>query len=192
MSEILFAIAWLGITTFAFVSFLLTFRNSTHMLSFFPLYIFFFLFFGVGLYVLCRGLKSVFKDKLTEEKGMFTYGRVVRIGRTGTIINGVPELKVQIATYVPYTRSVQLFTEVIGFAPSEYEVGDYLILQWYKDDVNIIQKTLPNNLPIDQREKIEDEFPINLPEQIIIDGNKYYKAPDESNSSTQSNFNSEW
>ena len=198
MSDLIFGIVWTSITTLCFIPFFISLFASKSFSGPSALFVFLFfaLFYSIGIWMLTRGIKKIKKDKATEKNGIYTYGKVIRIGRTGTYVNGCPELKAKIATYIPQERRAIDFDEIIGFAPAKYNIGDYLILQYYDGDVNIIEKTMPNNLPIDQKEMIDSLYPTtNSEDEIIIDGVKYRRVADSTDASPAQNnnsFNSDW
>lgn len=154
-------------------------RNGAEMS--FGLGLFFLLFEAIGIFMLVSGIKQILKDKKTSKYGIEAYGRILRIFPTGASANGVPELQAEIGTYIPDTGETREFTEITGFKPL-YDVGDYLLLKYYEDDVNIVQRLEKNEVPVHFLEIINSKYLTKIDKDIIeIDGVKYKRIDDEYN-----------
>ena len=193
MSDLIFGIIWLTFSVLMSIPFFISFGKSGMIGSVFFLVFFFAIFYAVGIYMIYRGAKRVRRDKKTEEFGVQTFGKVIGIQRTGTYVNGNPELKAEIAAYSPYERKVNTYTEVIGFAPAKFRRGEYLRLKVYLDDVNIIASVAERDVPLEQLEEINFAFPTtdNSKDELYIDGVKYVRAPNQ-NQSNEYKYDSEW
>ncbi len=112
-----------------------------------PLALFLVALEGVGVYFIVKGLETVIKDRKTDKFGDQTIGRILDISPTGSDVNGRPELKATIVAYLPEYSIAKVFYEIIGTAPAKIDVGSYVTLKYFDDDVNIIKKLAEENVP---------------------------------------------
>ena len=124
----------------------------------------------------------------TKQYGKYVYGRILDFVPTGSSINGIPELKAVISAYIPSTREVKEFRETIGFGNNSYNIGDYLVLKHYEDDVNIIQHAVESKIPIDVIEKLDSKISVSEDKSYVIINNKKYVKKQNENDSYQDNW----
>ena len=120
-----------------------------------------FLAFGLSetlaLCVLISGVKKIMRDKKTELYGTETFGQIVRVSRTGSYDNGRPELKAEVVIYIPEDGKIAKFEEIIGFSPSKYRIGEFVLLKYLKGDINIIRSALEHEIPYNILQAIQTE-----------------------------------
>ena len=142
------------------------------------------IFWVIGFAVLFEGLKITYKNVLTKVKGKLWYGRIIKIFNSGTYINGIPELKADFLIVVPETGETKVLSEVIGVTNSvSYNIGDYFKLNGYNDDIDIIGRVYPDNIPYDIKDILDREsedymknIRVKDKETVIVDGVEYVKA----------------
>ena len=142
------------------------------------------IFWAIGLGFLFAGLKGIYKNFLTEAKGELCYGRILKMYRTGTTVNGIPELKADFLIIMPDTGETKIVSETIGLSSTiTYDIGEYFELKIYKDDINIVSRIYPENIPDSTRILLDNESNeflgnINMkdPETVVIDGVEYVRA----------------
>ena len=162
----------------------------------FPLYIFFAIFFAVGIFMLYKGFKIIFNNIKTNKLGTERYAIVIDIRETGSYVNDRPELKAIMYVADDDFNGVNIYEEIIGLKEPEFDIGDFLIVQHYKNDVNIIQSISENIVPFDKAELLRTQSGINQKqtsslndkydysnenieeEVIIINGKKYVQKKD--------------
>ena len=105
-----------------------------------PLALFLVLLEGVGVYFIVQGLEMIIKDKNTDKFGDHTIGRILDISPTGYDANGRPELKATVVAYLPEYNIAKVFYEIIGVAPAKFDVGSYVTLKYFDNDVNILRR----------------------------------------------------
>ena len=127
-----------------------------------PFALFLFLFLAIGIFFICSGLRQVKKDKETDQYGIPTHGKITAIVPSGAYVNGTPELKARIHAYVPTENRVRVFEEIVGFAPSPYDEGDFLDLLYHENDVNIVRKIPQDSVPYSVMDKLENEQPVQM------------------------------
>ncbi len=177
MFELLFGIFWLLITMSVSIPLLFFLPDYTKFPWIIFSIIFFGIFYAIGIIMTVIGLKKVLKNRKTENQGIETFGRIASISRTGMYVNGTPELKASVVTYVPSENIAKTFSEKIGLDPSKYKIGDYLRLKIFKDDINIISKVNDEQVSLREKEIIDKEFPYNSKAgEVVVDGVKYINA----------------
>ena len=102
---------------------------------------------GIGVYCTVSGLTVVSKEKRTAKMGTRTFGRILDISATDNVVGSVPELIASIVVYVPTINKVYLFEENIGKGPSKYDVGMYVVVKQYEDNVSILEITEKEKIP---------------------------------------------
>lgn len=120
-------------------------RNGADMTP--SLFIFLMIFEVIGLVFLFSGIKQVVIDKKTDKYGNMTYGQIIHIYGTGSEYNGKEELQAEILVYLPTENKTKKINEIIGFPPLEYNVGDFVQLKIYENDVNVVRVVLENEIP---------------------------------------------
>ena len=117
------------------------------------------LFLSIGIAMILVGLKKILTNLLTKIKGVETYGLVIDIARSGTYVNGRPELMAFIL--VPVNDEVNRYSEIIGFDWNRYRVGDFVLVKHYKNDVNIIRRVNGNTVPYHIQQMLIRDIPTN-------------------------------
>ncbi len=133
------------------------------------------LFEVIGIKLIISGAKTIIKDKKTDKYGISTYGVIKDILETGSYVNGIPELKAEILVYLPYENTTKVFYEIIGLAPEKYNIGEFVLLSHYEDDVNIVETTEPKFIPSDILEKLNIPLENDAPRIIEIGNYKYIR-----------------
>ncbi len=149
-----------------------------------PLALFFLVFEAIGIYFTYSGLKQIMADRRTEKYGEFIYGKIIDIIPSGSSENGMPEMQAKILAYVPGEMSARIFEEIIGFDIGEYEIGQYLVLKYYNNDVNFHLIINKEKVPINIIELLENgEFQENSKQNsvntIIMREAAYYVDPNQ-------------
>ena len=172
MFNLIFGLVWTIFSTFCFG--VMVMDAGTFEPAIIP---FVLIFEGIGIWLIISGAKEVIKNKKTDKHGIVTYGIVLRILRTGSRVNEVPELKAEVLTYLEYERTTKVFEEIIGLAPAKYNVGTYVMLKQYENDINIIEQVDRESVPNYILDELENEYVgTNSPETIEIGGVRYIRA----------------
>ena len=137
------------------------------------LFMFFLVFEAIGVGLLYSGLKQIKKDRRTNKMGIITYGQIISISGTGSSVNGVEELQAVILTYLPNEHCVKQFSEIIGFPPIKYNVGNFVQLKYYDGDVNIVQAVSENSISYAILDLFKEET--QQKDTIIVNGEVYVK-----------------
>jgi len=177
MFELIFGLIWtLFSSIFVVVMFL-----AEDVPPFFILIIALFIIIGVFLFI--KGLLKVIKNIKTNKYGEVCYGYINNIYPDGSYVNGSPEYKADIYTYIPSTNTTENISEIIGFDSLKYPVESYIVGKYYEGDINIEKRLdsfqeLPLNAQycfnnIEEQKKASENI-------IIINGQKYQKI-DENN-----------
>ena len=130
---------------------------------------FFGIFWLVGLTILCIGVKKLIRNANTNKFGEECFGVVCNIYNSGTYMNDAPELKSDVLVYIPSLNETKVISEVVGVGQSEYEVGSYVRLKYYNDDINL--------------EGIVDEDELPSATKLILE-----KSPEFNNKTINNNF----
>ena len=136
MTQFRFGLVWTLFITILFLLVCLSAVPVAHISI--RLALFFILLEGIGIFCIANGYAAILKNRKTDKFGSNTYGRILDISSTGNATGGEPELQATVVVYMPKSNSVQLFEEVIGPAPSKYDVGKYVSVKQYSDDINIL------------------------------------------------------
>ena len=110
------------------------------------------IFFGVfllaGFWILFLGIKEHITNTKTNMHGKESYGLITNITPTGVRVgrHHRRELKADVLV-ITEGNQIKIFTKVIGFSPVKYSVGTYLVVKYYKDNINIIRQVLPQEVP---------------------------------------------
>ncbi|MBR3280349.1 MAG: hypothetical protein IKI57_00685 [Clostridia bacterium] len=166
MTQFKFGIIW---TVFITILFIIAFFNILPIPQVsIRLALFFIVLEGIGVFCIANGYAAILKNKKTDKYGINTFGRILDIASTGNMIGGEPELKASVVVYMPKLNSIQVFEEVIGSAPAKYDVGMYVNVKQYSDDVNIVSTVNKEAIPPSVIEKINDK---NFKEDVVLDEN---------------------
>lgn len=147
------------------------------------------LFIFIGLFMIFSGLKEIFTNIQTNKLGVETYGIVTDIRPTGSYVNGKPELKAEVLVYID-DYNIETYEEIIGFDRMKYKIGDYVKVKHHNKDINIVEETREDYIPMDIKDLLDNEsegvlntktFDSNFSiiggskETIIIDGVEYVR-----------------
>ena len=136
------------------------------------------LFWAIGLFMMFKGIKKIIRDSSTNIKGEVCFGRICDIYKTGSSVNGRPELKADVIVYISSINETRIISEVIGFDKNKYRCGDYVQLKYYNGDINF-QGNIDNSIvPFHIQEELSkslSESNLNLKDTIIIDGVEYVR-----------------
>lgn len=135
------------------------------------------IFWLVGIIFFVSGLLEILKNYKTDKYGEPCYGRIINVFNSGSYVNGVPELKANIAVYVESTGTLEYTEEILGLAPKvPYSKGDYVEGKYYNGDINITseisQSEVPSHIVSELNELIKDDL---IEDTIIIDGVEYVR-----------------
>ena len=183
-----FGVAWVSFISFFILIIILSSLESGFWIMTIAPIIILSLVNLIGVYLIVIGLKEIRTDQKTKQYGKYVYGRILDFVPTGSSINGIPELKAVISAYIPSTREVKEFRETIGFGNNSYNIGDYLVLKHYEDDVNIIQHAVESKIPIDVIEKLDSKISVSEDKSYVIINNKKYVKKQNENDSYQDNW----
>ena len=175
MFELIFGLIW-TIFSMAF-AIIMIFAEGTEEIGIFP-FIFISLFIIIGLFFLIKGIKKLIKDIKTNAYGEECYGYIQNLYPDGSYVNGNPEYKADILTYIPSKNNVEQITEVVGFDINKYPMNSYVKGRYYEGDINIEEKLESKNLiPADAMKFFNDTTTSNGTETnqdiIIVDGHQY-------------------
>ena len=111
------------------------------------------LFLCIGFWMIGNGWKQIKKDRDTEKYGKLAYAKIIDISRTGSSVNGRPELQAQVL-FVKNGMDY-LYHEIIGFDQNKYRVGQYVRIKHHEDDVNIINVVNRDSIPRDVADELD-------------------------------------
>ena len=152
--KIKFGLAWITIVSFLALM-IFPFVKGNPIMVFLPI-LELCVLEAIGIYILVKGLKPVIADKKTSQNGENIYGKIINIYGTGFVANDKAELKAEIKAYIPSYGTTRVFYELIGFNEKNYEVGQYLVLKYYKNDVNICMPINKSKIPTNVMEIIDN------------------------------------
>ncbi|MBQ4282467.1 MAG: hypothetical protein IJB96_00880 [Lachnospira sp.] len=121
-----------------------------------PVILFILLFVAIGLFVMWRGLKKVIANRATDKNGLPAFGLVIDVRPSGTRINDRDVLNAEVVI-VEDTGVTGRYIESIGTSYNNYRVGDYVLVKYYNDDINIIAKADASNVPQEVVERFANE-----------------------------------
>ncbi len=195
MFELFFSTIWLlvtGVITFAFYG-----TEGTITVNGVPMEhaefvellwpkLFLGVFWIIGLVMLFLGIRKIYRNIRTSTHGVETYGVIIDITPTNMRVNHRPVMQAEVA--VVQDGHIEMHAERIGTGRSKYEIGDFLALKCYKNDINITGVAERSQVPWHQLELLEAEYQqinpgksYNVPdyhnndEYITINGQKYRK-----------------
>lgn len=163
MFELFFGLFWEAITTFISVTFLAT-GGITQEGSLF-LIIFFTVFHAIGIFMLVKGIRKIIRDNKTNKLGEECYGCVIDLHPNGNYVNGSPQLNAKVLIYVKSEAQTKEIEEYAGTGISKYNVGEYIKVKYYNNDINFIGKVTENEIPLDVKNYIYRETPPIVPPQ---------------------------
>lgn len=178
MFELIFGIIWtLFSSIFVFVTFI---SEDVPLLFKFMMCI----FLIIGIIMIIKGLQKVIKNMKTNNYGEICYGYIQNVYPDGSYVNGMPEYKADILTYIPSTNSTETISEIIGFNPMKYPTDSYVIGKYYEGDINL--EEIVNNfeqLPINVQNcfsNIEEEKK-KIEDIVVINGVRYKRIEEDNN-----------
>lgn len=113
-------------------------------------------FVVVGLFLVFTGLKKVLANRATNIYGVETYGIVVDVRPSGTRINDRPVLNADVVI-VEESGVTGRYTESIGTSYNKYRVGEYVLVKYHNDDINIINRADISIVPQYIKDKLQSE-----------------------------------
>ena len=148
MFELMFGIIWMAITGISTVVILQTGALTDGLAPFLSMSVFMLIFWGVGIYMLKRGLKKVIANAKTNAHGIETFGVILTIDETGCYVNDRPQLQAEVLV-VTEGKELNRYTEVIGFDWNKYHEGQLLKVKHYQNDINVIGAAVEAEIPYD-------------------------------------------
>lgn len=195
MFEIIFGSFWTAITAFITIATYtaehvtvndVEYTQAEFSTMLFPK-VFLGIFWFIGLFMLYTGLKKIIKNHNTNVYGEIVYGKICNIYNSGTYINEVPELKADFLIYVPSEWGTKVVSEVIGLDNIKncYQIGDYVEVKYYNNDINIIRTVTEDELPYEARPELvsykspaeleKEKFNNKSDDSIYINGEEYIR-----------------
>ena len=161
MFELFFGLFWEAITSLISFAFLIPVFSGDDTISIF-LIGFFLLFHVIGIGLIIIGARKIIRDRSTSKLGEECYGYVIDISPNGNYINGSPQLNAKTVVYIRSENDVREIAEYSGTGTSKYNVGDYVKVKYYNNDINFIEKVPENTIPYDIKDKIYRETSPNI------------------------------
>lgn len=148
MFELMFGIIWMAITGISTIVILQSGALTDGLAPFLSMSVFMLIFWGVGIYMLKRGLKKVIANAKTNAHGVETFGVILTIDETGCYVNDRPQLQAEVLV-VTEGKELNRYTEVIGFDWNKYHEGQLLKVKHYQNDINVIGAAVEAEIPYD-------------------------------------------
>lgn len=145
-----------------------------------PVYLFLAIFLAVGIFILSKGLKIILTNAKTKRLGEERFAVITDIQETGTYINDRAELKAILLVANDF-GGTDRYEEILRMK-DDYEIGDFVIVQQYKTDVNIVSIISETTIPYDKLDTLKKDANIRdynrndddiNKEVIIINGKRY-------------------
>lgn len=145
-----------------------------------PVYLFLAIFLAVGIFILSKGLKIILTNAKTKRLGEERFAVITDIQETGTYINDRAELKAILLVANDF-GGTDRYEEILRMK-DDYEIGDFVIVQQYKADVNIVSIISETTIPYDKLDTLKKDANIRdcngndddiNKEVIIINGKRY-------------------
>ena len=138
------------------------------------------LFLAIGIVMLIKGIKIIFRNTRTKKHGERCYGRVLDVRRNGVYVNNVPMYKAQVMIYSNDEMCEQTVWEDIGYDPSLYPVGSFVKVLYYQGDINFdSESTQVDDMPNNTKEYLLSKTDFLLPNiddnHIVVNGVRYVK-----------------
>ena len=167
MFFLLFSIIWLIICSLFFIPFIVIGEIS-------KIIIFIIFFYGIGIFLLYKGLVEFIRNRKTSKNGEICYGVVERLETTGSTLNGNPEYKAIVNLYVESQNKVISCSDKIGFKPEKYSEGKCVKLKYYEGDINFIEGNIAfENISSNAQFYLKD-YIYNKEEQTYINSSVVY------------------
>ena len=173
-------------TAFSMIFTIVVFLASRHEI--FPL-IFCLVFDGIGIFMLVKGIKQYKKDKNTEKHGDIKYAIVLDVFPNGSYVNNRPQYSGKFGI-LDDDDIHETYEEIIGFNP-DIDIGEFVKVKCYNDDINIVEKVLESALPFEakncnnfidfskevlQTKEANGSIEYLSDDEIVINGERYKKA----------------
>ena len=136
MFELVFGIIWTAISAFCMVGVLSTGESVSQMSV--PI-VFVGIFVCIGIFMMFRGCRKLWKNMQTKVNGEPCYGRVLNVERNGCYVNNQPMYKAEILVYSELDCTDYTIWEDIGFDPARFPIGSFLKVLYYKGDINFTE-----------------------------------------------------
>ena len=117
-------------------------------------------FWAAGGWLFYTGAKKIVTNSKTKQFGTDTYGLVVDFSETGTYVNGYPVWYAHVLVFTD-GRYVKTFKEDVGTSP-KFDVGDFVRVKHYKDDINVEERESVYSIPSHIREMLEQAAPVEI------------------------------
>lgn len=134
------------------------------------------LLMGIGIWLIIKGANQIITNRKTDVNGLDTYGCVLKTFTTGNSINDLPETKAQILTYLENEKTTKVFEEVVGFGSTEYNIGTFVRLKQFENDINVIEAVTRDLIPDYILEELDPHINKLMPQTTDIAGVKYIRA----------------
>ena len=169
MFKLKFGIIWTLFTGAIGAVFLVTINNSggitindryvqnPTLSDLWPLYLFLGIFITIGIALIASGVKTVIANSKTNKYGIERYGYITDILPTGSYVNNRPELKAIVTVIDDDFGNTNTYEEIIGFDCNKYNVGDYIKVKHYENDINILHTLREDQVPYDKLDILSDK-----------------------------------
>ena len=98
------------------------------------------LFIIIGIILILISLKKIIKNKKADISDEICYGIVKKIYNSGTIINGIPELKADFLVYIESQNKIETASEIVGLGISKYNLNEMIKLKYNNGSINFIEE----------------------------------------------------
>lgn len=150
--ELSFALLWLGMCTF-FSVVMVAGEAMSMMVFLIP-------FWLAGFVVLAKGIKRAKADAATKKHGQQSYGLVVDFSDSGAAVNNHPVWNAHVLVSLGNGCS-RVFVEEAGTHP-KYDVGDFLLVKYYQNDINILDRASKYAIPEHVKECLLSAAPTHV------------------------------
>lgn len=116
--------------------------------------IIFAIFFLVGVVLICKGYKKAIHNAKIDKYGTEAYGLISEILQINSNTNNCNEFKVTLFVY-KIDNTVGIFSKNI-YDNNKYNTGDFLIVKYYKGDINILSQEKSSNIDDDIKQALFD------------------------------------
>ena len=142
------------------------------------------LFWGVGIFILIKGLQKVITNHRTSKLGEECFGQINNCYPTGNRMNGMPEYAIEALVYIPSKNKMENIKETIGFNASKYPIYSFVKCKYYNGDINILKKVNEAQLPLNIKSYFEpymNNSNSTVDDIITVNGIRYKRIDDENN-----------
>lgn len=136
-------------------------------------YLFLVPFFIFGVKFLLLGFKKIKIDSTTKRKGYETYGLVIAFAETDMLVNENPILKARVVVDTKEYGAL-ILSERVGTDP-QFNVGDYVSIRFFNDDMNIIERISEYSVPDDVKTKLLSKATPDIKRQKNMGTKREYK-----------------